>query len=209
MINELSMQSLFPSNIYWIEQPEYLNLAREVSYAQLSKTKKGNSIYPVRITDNINDERLDTIIQYVCGAGYTILESQGFNMNNLVTVCTELWCQEHEKYSGHEEHVHGFVNQLTGMYILDVPENSCQLAVYDPRPAKRIINMYEKDETELTYASPVTYFTLKPGTFIFMNSWLPHGFTRNASNDAFRFIHFNLSVSVKPEQNSQLNPIII
>lgn len=203
MNNELYAQSLFPSNIYWIENPEYLNIAREVSYDHITKSKKNDFVHSIRKSEHINDERLNSFIQYVCAAGYTILETQGFDMTNLVTVCTELWCQDHEKYSVQEERVHGFINQLTGMYILDTPENCPQLVVYDPRPAKRIINMHQKDASELTYASPATYFEVKQGTFIFMNSWLPHGFTRNYSFSSFRSLNFNLSVTVNPNQQSQ------
>lgn len=213
MSNELSMQSLYPSNAYWIERPEFLGVAREVSYEYLEKAKKQlgscNPVYPVYITEYMNDPKLYPMIEYTCQAGYNILESQGFNMQNLATVCTEFWCQEHGKYSGHDEHVHGFTHQITGMYFLDVPDDSCQLVLHDPRPAKRMINMYEKNRDELTYASLATYFKPNPGSFYFTNSWLPHAFTRNSNDAPFRFIHFNLSVTVDQNRQTKPEPIIV
>lgn len=210
--HQLNVQNLYPSDVYWVECPEFLDVAREVSHLYLKKAKKEenyNSMFPVYMTEYMNDPKVYPLIQYICNAGYTILDSQGFNMTNLITTCNEFWCQEHGKYSGHEEHVHGFVNQLTGMYFLDVPEDSCQLVVHDPRPAKRMINMYEKDMRELTYASLQTFFTPKEGSLYIMNSWLPHGFTRNANDEPFRFIHFNLSVSVNQSQEPKMEPIIV
>jgi len=35
---------------------------------------------------------------------------------------------------------------------------------------------------------------------MFANSWLAHSFTRNASDKPMRFIHFNLSVQLAPQQ---------
>jgi len=35
-----------------------------------------------------------------------------------------------------------------------------------------------------------------------MNSWLPHSFGKNPSDDNFRFIHFNISVFYNPTQPS-------
>jgi len=213
MNNELSVQSLFPSNVYWIHRPEYLEIAKEVSYAYLAKTKKQktecNPVYPVHMTEYMDDPRIYPMIEYIAGTGWNILQSQGFNMEGWTVVCKEFWCQEHEKYSGHDEHVHGFGHQLTGLYFIDVPENSCQFVVHDPRPAKRQINMYPKDMNELTYANIATYFKPEPGMMYFTNSWLPHGFTRNANDNPFTFIHFNLGVGRIQNYCPPPEPIII
>ena len=212
MSDELNVQYLFPSNVYWVERPEFLSVAREVSYAYLAKTRKDktcNTVYPVHMTEYMDDPRLYPMIEYLCGTGWNILASQGYNMDGWAVVCKEFWCQEHEKYSGHDEHVHGFGNQLTGIYFLDVPENSSQFAVHDPRPAKRQISMWPKDMNMVTDALGSIYFTPQPGTIYFTNSWLPHGFTRNASDNPLRFIHFNLGVGRDPNYQPQPEPIII
>jgi hypothetical protein len=212
MNNALMMQSLYSSNVYWIEKPEYLDVARKVTDEYLDKSRKekkeSNPIYPAYMTDHMDHPDLYPMMDYINRTGYDILESQGFDMNGWNIICKEFWCQEHEKYSGHEEHVHGFGNQLTGMYFLDVPDGSCQFVVYDPRPAKRQINMYEKDPTALTNASIIAYYTPQPGTLYLTNSWLPHGFTRNSNDKSFKFIHFNLGVG-RIENYTQSEPIII
>ena len=209
----MNEQNLFPSNVYWIERPEFLDAARQVSYKYLEKTKNNgkecNPVYPVHMTEYMDAPELYPMIEYLCGTGWNILQSQGFDMDGWQVICKEFWCQEHEKYSGHDEHVHGFGNQLTGIYFLDVPENSCQFVVHDPRPAKRQINMYEKNMKELSYASNSVYFQPQPGMVYFTNSWLPHGFTRNGSDKPFRFIHFNLGVGRIQNYCPPQEPIII
>jgi hypothetical protein len=198
MSDELLVQNLYPSNIYLIKKLEFLDIARQVSYDFLKKTKSMkqdiDSSYPVNTTDYMDDARIYPLIEYITGTGHQILQSQGFDMSDFFVMCKEFWCQEHEKHSGHNEHVHGFDFQLTGMYFLDVPEDSCELVIYDPRSAKRQINMKESNIDKLSYASLETRFKPVPGMLCFTNSWLPHGFTRNKNNKPFRFIHFNLGL---------------
>jgi uncharacterized protein (TIGR02466 family) len=210
---QFHVENLFVSNAYFLEVPEFLDVTRQVSQEFLFKQKEKNlptnSLYPVNQTEHLSDERLTEFIQYLCDCGFNILHSQGFNMDGWVVICKELWCQDHAKSSGHEEHVHGFGMQLTGIYFLDVPQDSTRLLFHDPRPAKRQVNMYEKDMNQLTYASTMVNFEPKPGLLAFTNSWLPHSFTRNASDEPVRFIHFNLGVGRIPNYVPQPEPIII
>ena len=66
--------------------------------------------------------------------------------------------------------------------------------IHDPRPAKKFANLPEKNMALATYASTMIGFKPEPGMFFFANSWLPHSFTRNSSDEPSRFIHFNLSL---------------
>lgn len=210
---QFHVENLFVSNAYFLEVPEFLDVTRQVSHEFLAKQKERNlptnSLYPVEQTEHLSDERLNEFTQYLCDCGFNILHSQGFNMDGWGVVLKELWCQDHAKGSGHEEHVHGFGNQLTGVYFLDVPQDSSRLLFHDPRPAKRQINMYEADTNQLTYASTMVNFEPKPGLLAFTNSWLPHSFSKNASDETFKFIHFNLGVGRIPNYVSQPEPIII
>ena len=43
-------------------------------------------------------------------------------------------------------------------------------------------------------------FEPKVGQFMFTNAWLPHSFTKNNSEQPFKFIHFNLGVELLPQQ---------
>ena len=72
--------------------------------------------------------------------------------------------------------------------------------IFDPRPAKRQIGLYERDVSQVTYGSTQINFDIKAGDIIFLNSWIGHGFTPNASDKEFRFIHFNVGVIPAPSK---------
>jgi len=110
------------------------------------------------------------------------------------TYVSEIWTQEHRKYSNMEQHVHSYGIQLSGFYFLETPDNGCMAQLHDPRPGKVIASLPEKDMTQVTEASSAIFIKPQPGMFIFTNSWLPHSFTRNAADEPVKFVHFNVSV---------------
>lgn len=98
--------------------------------------------------------------------------------------------------SGMEQHVHMFGAQIVGFYFLEAPENSSRVVFHDPRPGKVQINLPEQDQSMATVASHMINFQPKPGLLIFSNAWLPHSFTRHASDKPLKFVHFNLTVQM-------------
>ena len=214
--NQLEITSYFPTNVYSIKKPEFLNTVRTVSTEALTQRKKEqpkiDPIYPLYQTDNLfNDPRMAEFANYIGATGWNILESQGHNMQGKNVVFTEMWCQEHQRHSAMDEHVHGLGSQLVGFYFLDVPKDSQRILIHDPRPAKKQINLPELNMTDITYASSSINFVPEPGLLMFANSWLPHSFTRNASSKAVRFIHFNITVVDAPQQQQSAasSPVIV
>jgi hypothetical protein len=61
------------------------------------------------------------------------------------------------------------------------------------------MQLMEKNPENATYASNSINFVPEEGQIIFTNSWLPHSFTRNESDEPFRMIHFNLGVIYTPQ----------
>jgi uncharacterized protein (TIGR02466 family) len=120
-------------------------------------------------------------------------------MDSLVTFFTEMWTQEHRHMSSMETHIHGHGVQISAFYFIDAPKDSCKLVLHDPRQAKVIINLPEKDANKITLGSHQIVFTPEEGTLIFVNAWLPHSLTKNMSQGPMRFVHMNLSVAVAPE----------
>ena len=197
--DQLSAFHYFPASVFVIEKPKFLDAARAVSKESLAKRKKeqgkANEIYPVYMSDNLwGDPRMEEFSAYVGQTAWNILSDQGYNMNRYTTVFTEMWCQEHYKHSGMEQHVHGFGSQITGFYFLDCPENSSRVVFHDPKAGKVQGNLPEANMANATPASNMVNFEAKPGMLIFTNSYLPHSFTRHASPRPMRFIHFNLTV---------------
>ena len=211
--NRLNVEFHFPSAVYWIKKPEFLETAKFVSKEYLNKAKKDkpkdklmDKLFPVTMSDSFyHDERIRDLAMYIAQTSWNILGEQGHHMQTQEVFFTEFWAQEHHMRSANEEHVHGFGCQMTGFYILEAPENSSRISVFDPRPGKKQINLPERDMSQVTYASFAANYIPEPGTLYFLNSWLPHGFTRHGSEKPLKFIHFNLSSRWLPQPMPDAN----
>lgn len=200
----------FPSPVFSVQKPEFLQKARQVGVEYLNKAKQAqpnpNPLYPVHMTDNFyHDDRLKDMVDYVGNTGWEILTMMGYNMDSLRIKIQEFWLQDHNMNSSMGEHVHPYGAQISGFYFIDCPENSSNVIFHDPRPGKKQIHLPEIDHTQVTLGSCAINLSPQPGVFIFVPSWLPHSFSRHGSNESFRFIHFNLVV-VPAEQEKCESP---
>ena len=48
------------------------------------------------------------------------------------------------------------------------------------------------------------HYKVKPGQFIFFNSYMPHSYVHHKGKEKFRFIHFNMQVVVDPSKSTSL-----
>lgn len=192
----------FPTVVYRIEKPEFLEAVGKIAEEALVDVRKNsalNEMYPVHMTGNLFDKPDIIPFQYYVGAtAYNILSEQGYNLDGFEPYFSEMWCQEHYKHSGMEQHVHGAGSQIVGFYFLDTPENCSKVVLHDPRPAKSMSSWTEADMNKATAASGMINFTPKPGLLMFTNAWLPHSFSRHGSDEPMRFIHFNLGLRPLP-----------
>lgn len=195
---QLEVAYHFPCPIYLIERPDFLETVKEVSEECLTLAREKQTldeIYPVVMTDNYYaDKRMEKVSSFIGETAWNILQEQGYAMVDKVVSFTEMWTQEHHKHSSMEQHVHGFGVQIVGFYFLDVPENSSRVVFHDPRAGKVQVDLPEQNMNMATPASRMVNFEAKPGLMIFSNSWMPHSFTRHASDEPIKFVHFNLTV---------------
>ena len=201
-MDTLEEMHYFASPVYVVSKPEFMDAVRTVStrYEEASRERKNKENYVNLMTASYSHEpELQDFSQYVSQTAWNILASQGFNMDNLVTYFTEMWTQEHNHLSSMETHMHGHGSQISAFYFLDVPEDACKLVIHDPRQAKVIVSLPEKDSGEITLGSSQVVFKPQPGALIFVNAWMLHSFTKNFSDKPMRFVHMNLSVAVNEE----------
>jgi Putative 2OG-Fe(II) oxygenase len=188
----------FPTIIYQIEKPEFLEAVGKIAEEALVKIgsqKKLNEIYPVHITGNLFDKPDIIPFQYyVGGTAANLLSEQGYNLEGFEPYFSEMFCQEHFKHSAMEQHVHGAGSQMVGFYFLETPENCSKVVFHDPRAGKPMISWNEKDMAQATHASNAINFTPKPGMLMFTNAWLPHSFSRHEADEPIKFIHFNIGL---------------
>ena len=194
----LNANLYFPTIIYTIEKPEFLEAVSKVAEEALVEIRKNttiNEIYPVHMTGNLFDNpEIIPFQYYVGGTAANILNEQGYNLDGFETYYSEMWCQEHFKHSSMEQHVHGSGSQIVGFYFLEAPEDGSRVLFHDPRAGKPLISWAETDATKATFASNIINFEPKPGLLIFTNAWLPHSFSRHSSDKPIKFIHFNLGL---------------
>lgn len=198
----------FQSTVYTLKKPEFLDDVKEASEEALEesrKAKEDNEIYPSTMSTTLSGkEKTKAFEQFIAQSAWQILDNQGYNMAPFTTYVSEVWAQEHRKFSGMEQHVHPYGVQISGFYFLDTPDEGCMAELHDPRPGKVISSLPPKDLTKVTEANNSIFIKPQPGMFIFTNSWLAHSFTRNGSDTPVKFVHFN--VSVMPTANAPVTP---
>jgi uncharacterized protein (TIGR02466 family) len=198
VLDTLTVEQVFPINVYSIDKPEYLEITKTVCSEFLEKRRKEvelNEAFPSYMTESVNvDPRMLDFANYVAQTAWNVLQMQGYEVTNMNTYFESMWCQEHHKGSLMEQHIHGNGNQIVGFYFLDVPEDSSRIIFYDPKQSKVQINLPEIDSSKSTSASNIINYQPKAGMLLLTNSWLPHSFTKNMSDSPLRFIHFNVNV---------------
>lgn len=207
--NVIARSSYFSTNVYVVQQPEFLPVISEITEDLLKVAREKvplNEIYPVVMTDNLFiDPRSEDFLSYVGNTAWNILDSEGYDMSNIRLQFSEAWVQEHHKHSLMETHIHGQGSQISGFYFLEVPENSSRVVIHDPRPGKVQINLPQKNKDIATDASDMINFIPIPGMLMFLSAALPHSFGRHASDKPLKFVHFNLYPQFKPAEPTVCN----
>jgi len=206
---QLAELAYFPSMVYTMVAENFLDTLITVSKEYVAKAESSrdlDEIYPVHQTENFaNDTRILEFVQFISQVAWDILQRQGYAMSQYNTITHELWCQDHHKHSGMDQHIHGNGCQISGFYFLNCPENSPKVVIHDPRQSKLYADLPEQAVCQATAASQAINFTPIPGQLMVINSWLPHSFGKNPSDETFRFIHFNISTVYNPAQISSTN----
>ena len=198
----LAPTSLFSTVIYTLDRSDFLEPAKTVATDALDAIKKVqelNETYPAVMSPSIGgDARIAEFEQFIAQSSWSILDSQGYDVNNLGAYVSEMFAQEHYKNSSMDQHVHAEGSLLSGFYFLDVPEGGSVVQLHDPRAGKVQSSLKLKDPMVVSESSNSIFIKPVAGLFVFTNSWLPHSFTRNTSNEPCRFIHFNISIRAVP-----------
>ena len=188
----------FPSSVYTLNKSEFLDSVEKVAKVYLDNIKKDvelDKIYPIYQSYGFSqEESISDFVSYVAQTSWNILSSQGFDMSSKETFITEMWTHEYYKYGSMDYHSHSAGSQITGFYILKAPKDCSRIIIYDPRPGKIQMNFGSNMRDQIHNSTDIINFEPEPGLLMFTNSWLPHAFSRNRSDQPFTFIHFNIGV---------------
>lgn len=206
----LNPEAHFSSVIYTIQKPEFLDDVNVAADGLLQRAKAAvslNEVYPVYMTESLSgNPQTAALEQFIAKSSWAILNDQGYRMDDYMAYVSEFWAQEHHKHSGMDQHVHPHGVVLSGFYFLKAPENGCMAEIHDPRPGKVQASLPPRDLSKVTAANNSLLIKPVPGMVVFTNSWLPHSFTRNASDEPVTFIHFNVSVRLA---DKPAGPIVV
>jgi uncharacterized protein (TIGR02466 family) len=186
--NDFDENLLFTTPIYSAFDLDNVDLVKRVAedpeYHNQSNKQMSNTFF--------HDERIFDFAKYILQTSWNILKRQGYLMENYQTVYESMWLQTYEKHLYMEHHTHGNGNQIVGFYFLEVPENSIQLLLHDPRAGKIQMDLDESDTTQVTHGSKFVVLNPKAGQLILTPAWLAHSITANQSDELVKFVHINI-----------------
>lgn len=205
---------LFPTMIYKLNLPQFLDPVKKVAQrylAKIAESREVDELYPVVQSWSFHHEpEAADFSQAVLKAAWDILAKQGYHMNGVGTAFQAMWFQDHHKTSSMEKHTHGQPSQLVGFYFLDVPEEKTPwLVLDDPRTGKINSEPLQRQSGKLEISSPRVSFQPRPGDLYLTPSWLPHSLTRNASDKPFLLAHINVMLVSAPVQPQPQGPEIL
>ena len=201
----------FKCPIYLGKKPEWvkeLNKASDPIIARIKKSYK-DKLKKKEINHLPNSYHSESIWAYpafkklasfILQQSWNILHWQGYNLNGRIPMLTELWVQEFPEEGGfHDIHEHGN-NHISGFYFLKCNENTSHPVFHDPRPGKTMTDLMMREPGKLNYGSSQMHYKVKPGDFMFFNSYMPHSYVHHKGKEKFRFIHFNMQAVIDPSK---------
>lgn len=200
----------FATPIYHIQQANFLPQLQTISQQMLSdheqKFPELHPIYPVRQSESaLSEENMGEFFEFVGYTSWNALQSEGYDMKHFSVQFQEAWFQQHNKHSGHDEHVHAYGSQMVGFYFLETPKNSGRLVFHDPRPAKRQITLPEANISVATEASTAINFEPKAGDLFLAPSWVPHSISRHGGDTPMVLLHMTLTVTPATQEQIAAN----
>lgn len=212
---EIIKQDCFYSSIYSFVEKKFLDELNKIADEYIDKNKdwnkklllKRNKKFSKDVKDFgfvyhsdtiLNDTRLKDFLDLIMFVSSDILNNQGYDLTNYNLCLNNLWAQKASNSGGsyHNSHVHQD-SHISGFYFLECSENTSFPVFHDPRVMKKLIDLPEKNEDNITEASNTIHYNINPGLFIFFPSYLMHEFTTNYGIDNFKFLHFSIQAIKK------------
>lgn len=201
-MNEPPIEALpaFPTHVYSVEKPEFVEAVRGVAMEMLRQSEKAHELYPVRMSGPMEmHPGVQDFARFTAITAGDLLTDEGYQTRGMGAYFQSMWCQEHHRSSGMDQHTHPG-SLMVGFYFLDVPTDSSAITFFDPRPGKVAASIGEANAANVTLASPAFHMAARPGLLVFAPSWLPHAFTRHGNTIPLRFVHFNIGLTEHVDQ---------
>jgi len=113
-------------------------------------------------------------------------------VDEMIPEITGMWAVVNGPGSSNRLHNHPF-NYLSGVFYLQVPEDSGSLIFHDPRPQSEVLSPPKKQGENLHTAHRVTWEPKQNDLLVFP-SWLQHEVEINNSQEERIVISFNIEL---------------
>lgn len=183
----------FPSAVYREEKLDWLEILSSITDKYFSNMKERQELLVHQTNNMAGDKALSFLEENIKSAAYSILQAQGYSVENYEFYISAIWGHLIYPHGFHVTHLHR-ESSLCGFYFLETPKNGAYPVFEDPRPAKLALDLDSPIREEVTLATPSVHFNnIKPGTILIANSWLPHRFEPNRSTENTKLIHFTVA----------------
>ena len=113
-------------------------------------------------------------------------------IDQIVPVITGMWAVVNGPGSSNRLHSHPY-NNMSGVFYLQVPEDSGALVFHDPRPQSEVLAPPKKPGENIHTSSRVSWKP-KQNDILFFPSWLTHEVEKNNSQEERIVISFNIEL---------------
>jgi uncharacterized protein (TIGR02466 family) len=183
----------FPSLVYREECPDWVAEVKNKTAPYLDEMREGCGFSVLQTNSMVNDPSLAFLRDAFFNASVGALKEQGYDLDRYDFFVNGMWGQEISSEGEHTPHVHANT-QMCGLYFLDTPKNGAYPVFKDPRFSKACMDLFSAPQSDITNATTDIHFdSVRPGSFLIFNSWLPHSISKNMAKDLTKFIHFTLT----------------
>ena len=192
----------------WVENKlEFIKPLNNASEKYIKEAKKINKDHiknygdvgvSYHSTPLLLDNNFLNFRNYVGQKSWDFLDWQGFDMQQYVTIFSELWVQEFAKKGGghHSAHIH-WNQHVSGFYFLKCSDKTSYPIFHEPRTGARATKLKMKQNNDIFYGTELVHLKPKPGTLIIFPGYLEHEFAVDYGIEPFRFIHWNIQAVPK------------
>ena len=178
---------------------KYIKAAKNVPEAKAHIKKFGDFGRSYHSTPLTADNDFRDFKDYIGQKSWEYLDHQGYDMQQYVTMFSELWVQEFAKKGGghHSAHVH-WNQHVSGFYFLKASKKTSMPIFHEPRTGARATKLAMKTNVkEIFNGNELIHFKPQPGTLLIFPGYLEHEFSMDFGIEPFRFIHWNIQAIPK------------
>jgi len=199
----------FKTPIWTEEKPEFVKSLNKASDKYIKAAKKtpevkkylkqfgdfGTSHHSTPLT---HDNDFIDLRNYVGQKSWEFLDHHGYDMQQYVTLFSEMWVQEFSKKGGghHSAHIH-WNQHVSGFYFLKCSDKTSYPIFHEPRGGARATKLRMKNQKGIWPGTELVNFRPKPGTLIIFPGYLEHEYAVDHGKAPFRFIHWNITAIPK------------